>query len=49
VVRERVGRRGRSRPVGPKSKESFITDLIFLNFEFWKDFGILYKEILEEF
>jgi hypothetical protein len=26
---ERVDRRGRSGPAGPKSKESFITDLFF--------------------
>jgi hypothetical protein len=29
---ERVVQRGRSSPAGPKSKESFITDLVFLNF-----------------
>jgi hypothetical protein len=30
--KERVGRHGRSGPAGSKSKESFITDLVFLNF-----------------
>jgi hypothetical protein len=29
VARERVGRHGRSGLAGPKSNESFITDLIF--------------------
>jgi hypothetical protein len=29
---ERVGRCGRSEPAGPKSNESFITDLVSLNF-----------------
>jgi hypothetical protein len=32
VAQERVGQRGRSGPARPKSKESFITYLIFLNF-----------------
>jgi hypothetical protein len=45
---ERVGLSGRSGPTETKSKESFITDLIFLismDFKFWQDYGNLYKEI----
>jgi hypothetical protein len=32
AAQKRVGQRGRSAPAGPKSKDSFITDLGFLNF-----------------
>jgi hypothetical protein len=39
AARERVGQRGRSGPVGPKSKECFITYLVFLKFQWISNFG----------
>jgi hypothetical protein len=40
---ERVGWHGRSVPARPKSTESFITDLIFLNFNGRKFLARLWK------
>jgi hypothetical protein len=43
MARERVGRRARSGSAGPKSKESFITDLLFLNFNGFQNLARLWK------
>jgi hypothetical protein len=43
VTQERVGRHGRSGPARPKWKESFKTDLIFLNFNGFQILARLWK------
>jgi hypothetical protein len=49
VAQEKVGRHVTSGPAGPKSKESFITDLIFIEFQWISNFGKILEICIRRF